>query len=81
MGRKWKERTDIFNIKDEAGNIYRLVQFTEFEDTTTFGKPKEVTELRSTYETDGYTVIRVGENEFELENLLTSEKIRAIRKL
>ncbi len=80
MGKTWEERTDTFDVEDEAGNIYRLTKHTEFEDTSSFGNPNEVRELPSRHKADGYTVNRVGENEFELEDLLTREKIRATRK-
>ncbi len=80
MGKRWEEQTDTFTVEDEAGNIYHVVKYTKFEDTSSFGAPNDVGELRSRYETDGYTVTHVGKNEFELENLLSREKIRAIRE-
>ncbi len=63
MGRRWEERTDEFDVEDEAGNIYHVVQYTEFERVS----PAQAVSLGNTCKTtDGNHVNRLSEDEFEI---------------
>ncbi len=75
MGRRWEERTDEFDVEDEAGNIYHVVQHTEFERVSS----AQAVSLGNTCKTtDGNHVNRLSEDEFEILALEGSIKAKRV---
>ena len=66
MGKRWEEQISVSPMEDDTGYPYQLVKYTMFEDTSTLGKPNDVSELKSRYTIDGQTAQQVGEDKFEI---------------
>ena len=83
MTRKKKEQTDAFMAFDEAGNGYRIMEYTEYLNVgPTIGHPgdrwtKGILEYRTA---GGDPVNRIEGTENEFDILDFSEKIRVIKE-
>jgi hypothetical protein len=68
MGKRYKRKTGEFLANDAEGKVYRIFEFTEYEDVGSIGTDKiETIELLKDLQTaDGAAVNRIDDNTFDI---------------
>jgi hypothetical protein len=68
MGRRYRRKTGEFKASDSEGKVYRIFEYTEYEDVGGIGTTKiEAIDLRKHLRTaDGVTVNRIDDNTFDI---------------